>query len=150
MIINQANLGVVFTGFNALFNKGMETAPSAYKQIAMTVPSTTREEIYAWLGQVPGMREWIGARVVRNLATHGFKIANKDFESTVGVPRNDIEDDRFGVFGPCCRSLAVRPASIPTSSSSRCSPPASRATATTASSSSTPIIRWATARAARS
>ncbi len=100
MIINQETLGAIFTAFKTLFGKGLESAPSAYKQIAMTVPSSTREEVYAWLGQFPGMREWLGPRVVKNLSAHGFKIVNRDFESTVAVPRNDIEDDRYGVFGP--------------------------------------------------
>lgn len=100
MIINQETLGAIFTAFKTLFGKGLESAPSAYKQIAMTVPSSTREEVYAWLGQFPGMREWLGPRVVKNLSAHGFKIVNRDFESTVSVPRNDIEDDRYGVFGP--------------------------------------------------
>jgi len=71
----------------------------------MVVPSQAREEIYPWLGQFPGLREWIGPRIAKNLALHSFAITNKDFESTIEVPRNDIEDDRFGVFGPMFSEL---------------------------------------------
>lgn len=46
------------------------------------------------------MREWIGGRVVKNLAAHGFTIKNKTFESTISVARADFEDDRPGIFGP--------------------------------------------------
>jgi phage major head subunit gpT-like protein len=105
MLINQQTMGAVFVGFNTLFNRGMEAAPSAYRQIAMVVPSDTRENVYAWLGQFPGLREWIGPRVIKNLSTHGFTIINRDFESTVSIPRNDIEDDRFGIFGPVIEEL---------------------------------------------
>ena len=68
--------------------------------IAMVVNSTGREEKYGWMGQVPGLREWIGPRVVKNLTLHDWSIKNRKFEDTISVPRDDIEDDRYGVFGP--------------------------------------------------
>lgn len=49
--------------------------------------------MYAWLGDIPGMREWIGDREVQNLTASDYTIKNKDFELTVGVDRNAIEDD---------------------------------------------------------
>jgi phage major head subunit gpT-like protein len=113
MIINQANMAAIFTAFRALFNTGFEGAPTAYKDIAMVVPSSAREEVYAWLGQFSPMREWIGPRVVRNLAVHDFSIKNRDFENTVSVPRNDIEDDRYGVFGPMLSEMGKSAAEFP-------------------------------------
>jgi phage major head subunit gpT-like protein len=52
------------------------------------------------MGQTPGLREWIGPRVVKNLTLHDWSIKNRKFEETISVPRDDIEDDRYGVFGP--------------------------------------------------
>jgi len=100
MLINAANLGSLFQGFNTSFNKGMETAPTAYREIAMVVPSGSKEQTYGWLGQFPKMREWLGDRVVKNLAAHSFTVVNRKFESTISVPRSDIEDDQYAVFGP--------------------------------------------------
>lgn len=105
MIVNKANLGAIFTAFKTVFNVGLETAPSVYERVAMVVPSTTKEEVYSWLGQFPGVREWLGPRVIKNLTAHGFTIVNKKFESTVSIARTDIEDDRFGVFSPVMREL---------------------------------------------
>ena len=34
------------------------------------------------------------------MAAHGYTITNRKFESTVGVPREDIEDDSVGVYKP--------------------------------------------------
>ena len=64
------------------------------------VPSTTGEQDYKWLGQMPGMREWIGEREVQALAAYDYLIKNKKFEMTIGVPRDDIEDDKYGVYTP--------------------------------------------------
>lgn len=100
MIINQSSLSILFQGFSAFFSKGLESAPPHHLDVAMKTPSGAREEVYPWLGQFPSMREWIGARVANNLAVHSFAIKNRDFESTIAVSRNDIEDDRYNVFGP--------------------------------------------------
>ena len=98
MLITTANLDALFTGYKANFKKGFEGAPSIYKSIAMVAPSATEQELYTWLGQFPGAREWIGPRHIKNLVANGFSIVNALFEDTVGVPRTKIEDDSYGLF----------------------------------------------------
>ena len=113
MLVNGSNLTTLFTGFKGAFNTGFEGAPSAYKKIAMTVPSSTREEQYGWLGQFPKMREWIGSRIIWNLSASNFTIKNLDFELTVEVSRNDIEDDRYGIYAPLFQELGRSAAEKP-------------------------------------
>lgn len=98
MLITKTNLDALFTGYKANFKKGFEGAPSIYKTLAMLAPSATEAEVYAWLGQFPGMRKWIGPRIVTGLVAHGFSIINEKFEDTVSVPRTKVEDDRYGLF----------------------------------------------------
>ena len=50
------------------------------------------------MGKVPRLREWIGDRQIHNLAAHSWTIVNKDWEATIEVDRNDIEDDRLGLY----------------------------------------------------
>lgn len=100
MLITAGNLGILFEGFKANFKSGFDGAPSHYGRIATTIPSNTREETYAWLGQIPRLREWLGDRYVKGLVAHGYKVKNRDFELTLGVSRNDVEDDQYGVMAP--------------------------------------------------
>lgn len=100
MDINNANLKALHVAFNAAFKAGLGQAASQYLQIATVVPSTTGSEEYGWLGQLPGLREWLGDRVVHAIGNHGYTIKNKPFELTVGVPRTVIEDDQYGVYTP--------------------------------------------------
>jgi len=113
MIVNKQNLNGVFNGFKAAFNKGIESAESHYKDIAMIVPSNTKEETYGWLGQFPRLREWAGDRVIRNLAAHGYSVKNKLFEDTIGVKRTDIEDDQYGVLTPILTEMGRAAAEHP-------------------------------------
>lgn len=105
MIISSQNLRGIYIAFNTLFNKAFEAQKPIYEQIATVTPSTTDAETYAWLGDIPNMREWIGDREVQNLSGSDYTIKNKDFELTVGVPRNAIEDDKIGLYNPSIQML---------------------------------------------
>ena len=100
MIINKGNLTTLFVAFKAAFAGGLGQAPTQWDKIATTVPSTTGAEEYGWLGAFPNMREWVGDRVINGMATHGYTIKNKKFEMTVGVPRESLEDDQYGIYTP--------------------------------------------------
>jgi phage major head subunit gpT-like protein len=69
-------------------------------EIALEMAVSGAATVHAWLEQIPGMREWIGDREIKNLALGKLTVTNRDFESTVSVGRNDIEDDNYGVFAP--------------------------------------------------
>lgn len=113
MIITSEVLDGMFRGFSTAFNSGFAGAPTQYAEIAMMAPSVTAETTYAWLGQLPRLREWIGERHIKNLVAHGYSIKNKDFESTIGVPRNAIADDQYGVFGPMFNEMGRQAAEHP-------------------------------------
>lgn len=104
-VINSARLNALRVGFQAIFNKAFSAPPTFYEKLAMVVNSTAGEEKYGWLGMLPRMREWIGPRVVHRLKEHDYSIKNKDFELTVSVGRNDIMDDKLGVYSPMFQSL---------------------------------------------
>lgn len=113
MIIDSENLAKVGTGFNALFNKGFRSVSPIYSKICMTARSGGSEEAYAWLGQLPAVREWIGPRHVHQLELHGFSIQNRLFESTIEVPRTAIEDDKIGAFAPLFEDMGKRTSEFP-------------------------------------
>lgn len=100
MIVSNDSLALTYKGFKTVFTDAFMEAPNNAEKIVMSVPSAGRDETYGWLGQFPAMREWVGQRQVKNLEAHGFTIKNRKFESTVAVARDDISDDRLGVFKP--------------------------------------------------
>ncbi|UJX40869.1 Mu-like prophage major head subunit gpT family protein [Desulfovibrio sp. JY] len=99
-ILTPALISALFTGFRGDFRKALAAAPSAWKNVATLIPSTSASNTYGWLGQFPKFREWVGPRAVKDMAAHGYSITNKKFEDTVGVPREAIEDDTVGVYSP--------------------------------------------------
>lgn len=101
MQITPATLQALQNGFNAAFIQGLQAPGSdKYKQLVMDVPSTAKLENYGWMKDIPGLREWIGPRVVHNLEAIHYQIYNKSWEHTLGVDRDDIMDDNLGIYRP--------------------------------------------------
>ena len=113
MIINKQNLNGLRANFKSLYMTALAAANPQWAKIAMEVPSTGSETKYGWLGMSTRFREWLGDRVVQNLKEHDFTIKNKDFESTVGVGRNEIEDDVLGIYKPLFEQMGFDAAMHP-------------------------------------
>lgn len=113
MIITPSMLRALMTGFSREYQQGMTMAEPAWNRVATRIPSTSRSNTYGWLGQFPQFREWVGSRVIKDMAAHGYQIENKLWESTVGVARVDIEDDNLGIYAPLFqemgRASAIQP-----------------------------------------
>lgn len=111
--ITPAVLSALFTGYKANFQKGLERAKPQWNMIATEVPSSTRSNTYAWLSKFPKFSEWVGDRNLKRLAAKGYEIENKDYESSVSVPRNDIEDDQHGVYGMIFENMGEEALTFP-------------------------------------
>lgn len=106
MLINQAALAGIYKTFSVIFNQAFGAAPSMADLVAMRAPSGGRSVDYKWLGDFPMMQEWVGDRVIKDLSAFHYEITNKDYESTIEVDRNDIDDDQIGVYTPMIQGLA--------------------------------------------
>lgn len=98
MIITPSNMSSLLLTYSAAFKNGFARAENFYSQVATEVPSASKSNLYAFLGQFPKMREWLGDRQYKNLQAHTYSVLNKPFESTVAVPKPDVEDDQYGVY----------------------------------------------------
>jgi phage major head subunit gpT-like protein len=87
-------------GFKTAFQKGFSGVTPMYTSVCTVVTSTASEETYGWLGDFPKLREWIGDRQFKSLKSKGYSIRNRKFEGSVTVERDDIEDDKLGLYTP--------------------------------------------------
>jgi len=76
MVVNQASLRGLEVGYSTAFNKSFDTAQPNYQKVATVVPSSTKEQNYNWLGQIPTMKEWIGEREIQAISAHDYLIEN--------------------------------------------------------------------------
>ncbi len=105
--ITPAAIRALRTQFSKLFQSAYDETPTFYEKVCTVVPSSTRSNTYGWMAKIPKIREWVGERVVNRLAGRSFEIVNKDFELTVGIDRNDIEDDNLGIYTPLMQQMGA-------------------------------------------
>ncbi|MCI8503663.1 MAG: head protein [Hungatella sp.] len=108
MIINAGNLRALNTSYSTAYNKGFNSVEPTYQRIASRIPSTSKIQEYNWLGQFPQLREWIGDREIQNLSAYKYQIENLHFEMTVGVDRDEIEDDQYGIYTLNMENMGVQ------------------------------------------
>jgi phage major head subunit gpT-like protein len=106
MIVTQATLDAVRKGLRAIFDEQLNAGQPLWNRFAMRTESANAEEVYGWLGAIPGMRELVDEIQIRNLAEHSFAIRNREFESTVGIKQAQLERDRLGIYTPLVRGMA--------------------------------------------
>lgn len=107
MLVNAQNLDGLRAGYKTLFQGGLGQANSMYARVTTEVRSSQKTQKYGWLGKMPNVREWIGARAVQNLMQHDYSIEEKPWELTIGVDRDDIETDNLGIYGPLFTQLGL-------------------------------------------
>lgn len=113
MIINRENISAMYNGYKTAFNTVFAAVTPSWGQVATLVPSTAKTENYGWLGQFPRLREWIGDRQVKSIAASSYAITNKKFEASIAVPRDDIEDDTYGLLTPLFQEMGHAAATHP-------------------------------------
>jgi phage major head subunit gpT-like protein len=76
-----------------------------WRKLATVAPSTAASEKYEWLGDLPGMKEWLSARQVEGIAKYDYTIVNKPWEATIGFKKHELNDNS-GILRPRIAGLA--------------------------------------------
>ena len=113
MLVNKSNLTAVFITLKTTFNKAFDAAPALWQKTTMLVPSGSGQNDYTWLSRFPKMRKWLGDKVLKSLAAFKYTVVNDDWEATVEVDRNDVEDDSLGIYGPQAQEAGFSAKQLP-------------------------------------
>ena len=102
------NPSVLSKGIRSEFISALATTPSLVPRLATVVQSNKDSEDYAWLGDVPQMKEFVDERISKSITDTKYSITNKTWEATLGVKRSALEDDQVGGLPIRIRDLAAR------------------------------------------
>ena len=102
-------LDALYTGLNVVFQDAYRSSIESglRGRISTEVPTNSETEDYAWLGGVPGVREFVGERQVRDLSAFSYSIRNKIWENTISVDRAAIDHDKYGLIKTRVQELAT-------------------------------------------
>lgn len=106
MLVRTDIPNLLLAGIKREFMKQLKMHEPEWKRVATQIKSGKATETYAWLGGVPDLREWKDERVTEALNELDFVIKNYDWESTIAVDRNALDDEQYGQIGIRVRDLA--------------------------------------------
>ena len=112
-MVTATTLQALRTAVSMAYNDGFKAITPQYQKVASTINSSSKSNTYAWLGEMPKMREWVGDRVINDMAEKGYVIENKQYESSIGVKRTDLEDDNIGTYNLLYNQLGRTTAIFP-------------------------------------
>lgn len=117
MVVNTVALE---RGLNVAFNKaytGFINNQSTFLMdvnlLVTRVPSTGTDEKYGWLGDIPGMTEWLGDKTYGGLEDYDYTITNKNFYTGIAVHKNELADDQYNIILPRIETMAQAAANYP-------------------------------------
>ncbi len=79
-----------------------------YKRLAMTVPSSAKENVYGWLADLPAIGKVAGEYIRKRIQVLGYRLTNETFGGIIEVPREAVEDDQYSMFGPLAEQWGLR------------------------------------------
>lgn len=107
-VVTPALLSNLKIALNTAFNKGRESAPRFAERLKLlTVQSSTAEELYGWVKDLPDMEKNVAEISWKQIALEAHKVANDEFKVGIVVPRKDIEDDTHGMYGNLAMSFGA-------------------------------------------
>jgi phage major head subunit gpT-like protein len=95
----QPVLGSFFQQLDMRFQAGYQRRKNYWQFYANLCPSSTKQNVYSWLAELPGLKKWVGAKLVRNIQTRSYTLVNDKWEDSYDIDRDDISDDNANILG---------------------------------------------------
>jgi len=96
-MLTRADIPRLLTsGLRTEFMNGQKSVVTIYQDVTTEIPSTKASEVYAWLGSTPRLRKWKDERQAKAIIEHGFTVVNEDYEASISVDKNALDDDQYG------------------------------------------------------
>lgn len=112
MAITYEKVQDLSTNIIIKFDEGLKSKEPVYKKIAETIPSNGDANTYP-MGDLPGIREFEGDRILNNIKEAQYTLVNKTWESTISIARKYVEDDNYGFYANRANALGKNAAGHP-------------------------------------
>jgi phage major head subunit gpT-like protein len=110
---------VIEKGLNAGFAREMAQFQAARNlnpglmAAAMMIPSSAAYEKLGWVGAMPAVKQWIGEKQATEFEDYDYTVKNLDWETSIPINENDVDDDQTGAISMFPAMLARRIAAHP-------------------------------------
>lgn len=107
MILNGVALRAAQTAYRAVMSEASAKVTPVYEEFSQLVASSGYAENYLQSAGIGALHEWTGERQIGNVKLFDQTLTNRDWEKTLGIPRNAFLDDNLAVFRSQFAELGV-------------------------------------------
>lgn len=95
-----------YIGFQTMLHNRLKKAESQYAQLATIVDTDNVLDRQIWLQSTPKMQLWLGDKTLNVLRGESLPIVTRPHEASIVIPKNDIINDRYGIYRGRINDLA--------------------------------------------
>lgn len=95
-LIIPSTLRDLRTAIDTRYNQAYASVQMLSGAMTTNVSSSTRSQHFPVHSKLAKLRKWEGTRVVSGGKSYDYILTNEKYELTLGIPREDIEDDNIG------------------------------------------------------
>ena len=103
MPLDIAELNQIETLVRDEFTQSFAQTPTSYQLFTSEIVDTESITPFEWLGSLPRVREWIGARQVEDMKNYDYTIKKKDWELTLKIPYHKVWDSSKTILAELIR-----------------------------------------------
>jgi phage major head subunit gpT-like protein len=99
--LDAIKIDAAYTGYHKTFSdrlRSLKNAPAIARRLATVVPSSDVLDVQLWLAGTPKLRRWMGPKTLHKLRGESKQMQTTMHESSVEVPKNDILNDKLGLY----------------------------------------------------
>lgn len=99
------SVDAIYINFLTNFQDALTSAEVWSDKVVTKIASASRENRYLWVDKIPRLRKWTGDRVYNSLSRRSYALVNDDYEDSLKLDRNVIDDDGLGLYAQGVRML---------------------------------------------
>lgn len=104
--LDSSKVEAAYVGYRTTFNNRIKAAPSPARKLATVVQTDAVLDRQIWLTGMPKLRRWIGDKWLYKLRGESHPIPVWLHEASIQVPKQDIINDRLGLYTPQINGMA--------------------------------------------
>lgn len=113
MILTNPNLAFLFTTIDTSYWDAFNVTATVNPMIATEIQCSTETWLAGWIGSLDKMRLWEGSRLTRSVGPQTYSVTPKHFELTLGIERDKVLDDSYGIYYPMAQGMAIQAKKAP-------------------------------------
>lgn len=105
-LLDRPKLEAAYITYSTIFDQALTNTSAIYTDITTVINDAGPVNQFNWLGDVPVMQAWIGARIIQRLRAEKHTLTTAWFANGIELDFDDVSEDKLGIVRPRIEMLA--------------------------------------------